>query len=158
MSTNGETEKKTDTADELTVARLTYGGVRVGDKGKKFAEFVYSENPEADSLWYAYSAQKWVGFIVGGEYEVPLSSTGAIRRGQARYLGLHDDEELRAKLRTQDQGARSWLDLEQRKRKDGEDNPLNERIDAVADLIKHLPAPQRAGVINYVMYRLSRTW
>lgn len=142
--------------ESATVRRLVFGGMRLY-KGKRYMEWLPPDGNEAESLPYAYRQGKNTRYHVGCEYDVTIDEDGTIY-GNPVFVGPSDDEDLRARLQTMDTGARQRWDLEARERKAGEDNELHNRIDDLAKLIKHLPAPQRAGMINYITHRLSRVW
>ena len=140
--------------ETATVRRLVFGGMRIV-RGERRVEWV---SPDDDvSLYYSFHPGKTAGYSVGCEYDVKLDEDNTMY-GSPAFVGKSEDADLRAKLSTLDTGARQRWDLDARERKASKNNELNNRIDEVAELIKHLPAPQRAGVINYIAHRLSRVW
>lgn len=46
----------------------------------------------------------------------------------------------------------------QQMRKAKANNPLDAKIDELAGLITKVPAPRRAGLSAYILYRLTRAW
>lgn len=142
--------------ETATVRRLVFGGVRIY-KGKRYVEWLPANGDEKESLPYAFKQGKNTSYHVGCEYDAKVDDDGTMY-GRPVFVGKSEDGDLRAKLSMLDTGARQRWDLETRERKAGEDNELNNRIDDLAKLIKHLPAPQRAGMINYITHRLSRVW
>lgn len=141
-------------APDAVLEVWTYGGMRLSTKDTRLGAWV---EPSGKTLHFKHKS----GFIVGCEYEVRVrrdDDGGTSMIGAPRFLGRSEDTDLARRLAAEERAYEQDLAVIQRERKAKEANPFDEAIDEVARHIRHLPAPQRAGVIAYVNYRLSRSW
>jgi hypothetical protein len=140
--------------ENVTVERWTYGGMRLGKGHKKLGAWVTDDDTHA---YFGYKSEH----IVGCLYEVTVrrrrdgSLVGIT--GDFEYVGRSEDRELITTLATEDRAERQALEIEQQKRKDKADNPLDQAIEEVAKVTRRLPHNRRPGLIGYVMYRLVRS-
>lgn len=146
-------EQPADNRPKGEIEVWTYGGLRVGERSTRLGEWV---DASGETLWYAFKR----GYAVGSLYEVRVERTAekTTRYGQPRYVGRNEDAELITRLAAEHRAAEQWFDLLRRVKKDKADDPLDAAIAELAKVIEHVPAPLRPGVINYISYKLTRSW
>jgi hypothetical protein len=129
--------------------------MRLSTKDAKLALWI---DPTGNELLYGHKA----GRIVGCWYEVRIRREADSGRttmyGEPRFIGRSDDHELATRLAAEERADEQALVVIQQMRKAKANNPLDAKIDELAELIKKVPAPRRAGLSAYILYRLTRAW
>lgn len=142
-------------SDGTQLERWTYAGMRLSNKDTKLSAWI---DPNGTELLYPHRA----GRIVGCWYEVRVrrdaDSAHTTMYGEPRFIGQSHDRELITRLAAEERADEQALAIIQRQRKAKQDNPLDATIDELVELIRNVPAPRRAGLTAYILYKLTRAW
>lgn len=148
------------TDDEVTAPQLpgaveewVYGGTRLDHKNVKASLWV-------DGTGQEHLFKHRTGRVVGCVYVVRVTRVDDEPRsmhGTPKFVRRCEDEALAEKLAAQHRAAEIEADRLARVRKAKADDPLELLIERLALQVKAAPAPQRAGLISYIVHKLSRS-
>ena len=151
-------DKDPDTPGRGSVGILenwVFGGTRLSDKKVRVHEWI---TPDGSPLWFKARGQ----YAVGSVYEVKLDrKTGggvSLYEHHRRYIGKCQDDKLREQLLVRHRAGEAELALLQRERRDKQDDPLEQAIDRLAVLARHVNSGQRTALVGYIIKRLLSSW
>lgn len=140
---------------DTTVERWIYGGMRLSTKNTKLAAWI---DPHGTELLYRYKSGKIVGCCYDVQIRRDPDSDRITMYGKPVFVGPSDNRELATRLAAEERAHEQELAVIQRQRKAKERNPLDTQIEELAQLVKKVPAPQRAGLTAYILHKLIRAW
>lgn len=115
-------------------------------------------DPDRNGRLYPYRAGRFVSCWYDVRVRRSPGNERITRYGDPRFVGQSDDHDLVTRLAAEHRAHEQDLAGIQRMRKATAANPFDAKIDELAHLVKTVPAPQRAGLTAYVLYRLTRVW
>lgn len=136
------------------VEKWVYGGTRVDHKNIKACVWIDGNGKEH---WYKHKA----GRVPGCVYEVRVirdaEGEPSSMYSNTRFVGPSEDAELVERLAARHRAAEVEIERLARVRRAKADDPVEKAIAHLADLVKAVPAPQRAGLVAYILHKVSRS-
>lgn len=132
-----------------------YAGERVAKAGKRAHVWIDQDGAGVE-LWYA----NYKTIVVGGRYEIGVERTEQTIRvhGKPRYIGLHEDNELRARLEVQHLAARNQLTDATRQRNDARQKALDDALAPLLALASKCSPFEREALLAHIIRRITAAW
>lgn len=164
-----EEENGEATSEEVRIQETwVYAGTRLkGEKGTgRFDTWLPLPLPDDKDSHVNYRILKFDREIkrshlaVGSEYDVTVirGTDGVTLCGNPRYIGRHDNEELRAKLQALHLAAEAEIKVRGMAAADKADSALERALEPLVAIAAETHTLQRTAFVAYVMDRLMRAW
>ena len=108
-----------------------------------------------------FAAHRESALAVGGEYTVKVSRPEpgvTFLHGQPSYVGVHRDEELRARLQAQHRARDTKYRRKQLEASDKRKSAIDDASGPLLEIAKHMPGPDRDAFAVYVLRKIMQAY